>query len=87
MSHVRGQMDPMPQTPATSELFAFEALIRECSDVSEMQAALATIKDLDSYWADWAYVLAAHRAGKLGLRNVARAMMYGVTEQLRPVRE
>jgi len=80
-------MDPMPRIPATSELFAFEALIRECSDVTEIQAALATVKGLDNYWVDWAYVLAAHRAGKLGFKNEARAMMYGITEQLRPVRE
>ena len=86
MSHTRGQMNPMPQTQATSELFAFEALIRECSDVTEINAALATTKHLDEYWIDWAYILAAHRAGKLGFKSVARAMMYGVSEQLRPVR-
>ena len=88
LSYMRGPMKPMPAQQCTSRLYKFEALLRSCQHVSDIGNALTelTTEPIDEYWFDWAQVLAAHRAGKLGEKKKMRDLMYNVSEQLRPIK-
>ena len=64
-----GPMPPLPTTPPTEGLFALEADIRTAASVDELDELITNsplfLGNDNSYWVDWAIVLAAHRAGKL----------------------
>jgi thymidylate synthase len=86
LSYMRGPMKSMPKQQCTIRLYKFEELLRSCYDIDSIDNALSDLKDIDDYWFDWAQVLAAHRAGKLGKKKKMKDLMYNVTEQLRPIK-
>ena len=86
LSYTRGPMSPMPLQNSTRRLYAIEAHLRSCQHVDHVDEILAEAKDLGDYWYDWAQILAAHRVAKLGNKKKMRSLMYGVSEQLRPIK-
>jgi len=88
LSYMRGPMSPMPVQQCTPRLYKFEALLRSCRHVSDIGNALTELitDPIEEYWFDWAQILAAHRAGKLGEKKKMRDLMYNVSEQLRPIK-
>ena len=74
-----GPMPPLPTQPPTSGLYDLEAKLRVAPNLNVIQDLVASAPTYlgteDSYWADWVKVLAAHRCGKLKLKNEKRMML------------
>ncbi len=74
-----GPMPPITTTPPTTLLFALEEEIRNAEDTDILQdiikSAPALLRTKDPYWNDWVKVLAAHRCGKLGLKDEKRLLL------------
>jgi thymidylate synthase len=69
-------MPPMPGKPPIDILIAAEAAFRTADTASQLQLDIdAATLNLDQYWKDWLLILAAHRAGRLGLDNVQANLM------------
>ena len=61
-------MPAMPFTPPTIELVAIEHDIKNSQSSTDIMRVLDRTF-IDVYYQDWVYLLAAHRAGKLGDKN------------------
>lgn len=72
-------MPTMTTLPPVVTLHAFETKIRAAKNAPElvniMHEAKSTLQLLHGYWYDWVCVLAAHRAGRLRLPTLQRALL------------
>ena len=74
-----GPMPQMPSQPPIDGLFHIESHLRTTESVEELQNWVDQCPDYlgtdDAYWVDWVRVLAAHRCGKLKMKNEKRALL------------
>tara|TARA_Y100000593_G_scaffold25146_1_gene50112 strand:+ start:7634 stop:8626 length:993 start_codon:yes stop_codon:yes gene_type:complete len=74
-----GPMPPITTSPPTSLLFALEEEVRSAEDIDVLQdiikSAPALLRTQDQYWIDWIKVLAAHRCGKLKLKDEKQSLL------------
>lgn len=75
----RRPMPPMTSLPPTVTLRALEAQVRQAKDARELaraaQESHAALEPLHGYWLDWLKVLEAHRAARLKLPTMQRALL------------
>lgn len=73
-------MPKMPSLPPINELLAGEAAFLTADSDSQLRADVnAATLNMHPYWKDWLLILAAHRAGKLGLDDLRVDLMSQVT--------
>lgn len=70
-------MSPMPtHEPPSKLLMSAESIIRSCNDVKLLHSLTDQLcGTFHPYYADWIYILAAHRAKKIGSQDDARALL------------
>ena len=68
------QMPSMPCTPPVQDLLSFESVIRSSINSSEVLQSCQNINS-NSYWKDWCYILASHRALKLNDKNLSNELI------------
>ena len=63
---MHGPMPGVRNNPPIAELFEYEEGLRKQKDTEKIKKSLEIFtENHDSYWGDWAIILAAHRLGKL----------------------
>ncbi len=74
---------PMPQltgAPPIAELMAIEAKAREATTTQELVIIGSSARSLDDLlWTDWAHILLAHRAKKLGFTDLEKWFHEGLS--------
>lgn len=69
-----GAMPTMPMLPPNATLLTAESRLTKCLMPAEIREVLASCRDMDAYYLDWVYLLAAHRANKLGDKNYKKQL-------------
>lgn len=86
---VRGPMKPIQGKGINAELlFDFEAKVRSCKKYGELdKIILEGTAGLTNYERDWAQIIVAHQAKKIGEKAYCRELMQTVSKQLQPIKE
>ena len=69
---------PMCNRERFDHLDVLQGVLRKTTDVKTIQA-LASAYSSNNYWTDWALILASHRAGKLGDKNMRELLLRSTT--------
>lgn len=73
-------MPKLPGPPPVDELMKFEARARAASTHNELVVVGNSARTLeDPLWTDWAHILCAHRAKKLGLKDLEKWFYEGLS--------
>lgn len=83
----RGPMNPMPKKLNIEALYDFEEKIRTLETKESIIEFLnSDDMNLNKYEQSWIEILAAHRAKKIGEKDLAKDIMGNVPKQLQPIR-